>query len=263
LTLTGSVGAINWFKSTNWTAAIPTWTAVTTSTSATLATGNLIASTAYKVETTIGNCAAVSTSGTVVVIVTAPLAKTITANVTTPTGATSALAICTGVVKTLTVGAGSIGAIQWQKSTTSATLGFEDILNATSASYTVVSPTVGANYFRAKFTHSCGASVNGTAIALYYKDCPQLKTVADLGDTPFSVSVYPNPFSSTFNVATTFEGEVNVKVIDNIGKLIEQFDIDAGELDSKEFGQEYVPGMYHVTVTQDMNAKNFKIVKSN
>jgi hypothetical protein len=77
------------------------------------------------------------------------------------------------------------------------------------------------------------------------------------------VSVYPNPFSSTFNVATSFEGEVNVKIIDNIGKLIEQFDIDAGELASKEFGQEYVPGMYQVTVTQEMNAKNFKVVKSN
>ena len=76
------------------------------------------------------------------------------------------------------------------------------------------------------------------------------------------VSVYPNPFSSTFNVATSFEGEVNVKVIDNIGKLIEQFDIDAGELVTKELGQEYVPGMYHVTVTQEMNSKNFKVVKS-
>jgi hypothetical protein len=77
------------------------------------------------------------------------------------------------------------------------------------------------------------------------------------------ISVFPNPFSSTFNVATSFEGEVNVRIIDITGKLIEQFDVDAGELASKEFGQEYVPGMYHVTVTQEMNAKNFKVVKSN
>jgi uncharacterized repeat protein (TIGR02543 family) len=78
-----------------------------------------------------------------------------------------------------------------------------------------------------------------------------------------TISVYPNPFSSTFNIATSFEGAVHVRIIDITGKLIEQFDVDAGELASKEFGQEYVPGMYHVTVTQDMNAKNFKIVKSN
>ncbi len=51
--------------------------------------------------------------------------------------------------------------------------------------------------------------------------------------------------------------------IDNIGKLIEQFDVDAGELASKEFGQEYVPGMYHVTVSQATQIKNFKVVKSN
>ena len=78
-----------------------------------------------------------------------------------------------------------------------------------------------------------------------------------------TIAVYPNPYTSTFKLATSFEGEVNVKVIDNIGKLIEQFDIDAGELVTKELGQEYVPGMYHVTVTQEMNSKNFKVVKSN
>ena len=264
MTLTGSIAAVKWFKSTNWTASTPSWTAVTTPTLTSLATGNLTASTAYKVETVTGACSNVSTSNIVTVLVnSAPLAKAIIASVTTPTGTSAALAICTGVSKTLTIGTGSIGAIQWQKSTTSTTLGFTDIADATSANYTVVSPTVGANYFRAKFTNSCGVSVYGTAIAVYYKDCPQLKTVADLGDAPISVSVYPNPFSSTFKFATSFEGAVNVRIIDITGKLIEQFDVDARELDSKEIGQEYVPGMYHVTVTQDMNAKKFKIVKSN
>ena len=264
MTLTGSIAAVKWFKSTNWTASTPSWTAVTTPTLTSLATGNLTASTAYKVETVTGACSNVSTSNIVTVLVnSAPLAKAIIASVTTPTGTSAALSICTGVSKTLTIGTGSIGAIQWQKSTTSTTLGFTDIADATSANYTVVSPTVGANYFRAKFTNSCGVSVYGTAIAVYYKDCPQLKTVADLGDAPISVSVYPNPFSSTFKFATSFEGAVNVRIIDITGKLIEQFDVDARELDSKEIGQEYVPGMYHVTVTQDMNAKKFKIVKSN
>jgi hypothetical protein len=78
-----------------------------------------------------------------------------------------------------------------------------------------------------------------------------------------TISVYPNPFSSTFKVTTTFEGEVNVRIIDITGKLIEQFDVDAGELASKEFGQEYVLGMYQVTVSQATQIKNFKIVKCN
>ena len=79
---------------------------------------------------------------------------------------------------------------------------------------------------------------------------------------PSALSVYPNPFTSTFKVATTFEGLVTIRVMDLTGKLIEQFDVEAGELVSKEFGQEYVPGMYQVTISQDAQIENFKIVKN-
>ena len=79
---------------------------------------------------------------------------------------------------------------------------------------------------------------------------------------PSALSVYPNPFTSTFKVATTFEGLVNVRVMDLTGKLVEQFDVEASELVSKEMGQSYVPGMYHVTVSQDAQIENFKIVKN-
>ena len=80
--------------------------------------------------------------------------------------------------------------------------------------------------------------------------------------TPSALSVYPNPFTSTFKVATTFEGLVNVRVMDLTGKLVEQFDVEASELVSKEMGQSYVPGMYQVTVSQDAQIENFKIVKN-
>ena len=80
--------------------------------------------------------------------------------------------------------------------------------------------------------------------------------------SPTPISVYPNPFTSTFKVATTFEGLVNVKVMDLTGKLVEQFDVEASELVSKEMGQSYVPGMYQVTVSQDAQIENFKIVKN-
>jgi hypothetical protein len=80
--------------------------------------------------------------------------------------------------------------------------------------------------------------------------------------SPTPISVYPNPFTSTFKVASTFEGIVNVRVMDLTGKLIEQFDVEASELVSKEMGQSYVPGMYHVTVSQDAQIENFKIVKN-
>jgi len=80
--------------------------------------------------------------------------------------------------------------------------------------------------------------------------------------SPTPISVYPNPFTSTFKVATTFEGLVNVRVMDLTGKLVEQFDVEASELVSKEMGQSYVPGMYQVTVSQDAQIENFKIVKN-
>ncbi len=84
--------------------------------------------------------------------------------------------------------------------------------------------------------------------------------LSSVSSTP--ISVYPNPFTSTFKVATTFEGLVNVKVMDLTGKLVEQFDVEASELVSKEMGQSYVPGMYQVTVSQDAQIENFKIVKN-
>jgi len=84
--------------------------------------------------------------------------------------------------------------------------------------------------------------------------------LSSVSSTP--ISVYPNPFTSTFKVATTFEGLVNVRVMDLTGKLVEQFDVEASELVSKEMGQSYVPGMYQVTVSQDAKIENFKIVKN-
>jgi len=78
-----------------------------------------------------------------------------------------------------------------------------------------------------------------------------------------TIAVYPNPYSSTFKFATSFEGTVNVRIVDITGKLIEQFDVDAAELATKEMGEMYVPGMYQVTVSQATQIKNFKIVKSN
>lgn len=76
------------------------------------------------------------------------------------------------------------------------------------------------------------------------------------------LSVYPNPFTSTFKVETTFEGLVNVRVMDLTGKLVEQFDVEASELVSKEMGQSYVPGMYQVTISQGSQIENFKVVKN-
>ena len=265
LTLAGSVGTIKWYKSTNWTIASPTWTAITTSTNRTLATGNLTASTAYKAEVTIGSCSTVSSQVVPVLVYAAPLAKTITANVTSPSGATSTLAICASTSKVLTIGSGSNGAIQWQKSTTSTTTGFADIAEATGTSYTVTNPAIGANYFRAKFTNSCGVSVFGLAITVYYKECASTKGIetAVTGTTPFSVVSYPNPFTNNFNINVTSTSSENVemRVYDMIGKLIETRQFSTTEMDNQEVGSSYPAGIYNVIVTQGEEMKTLRVIK--
>ena len=271
LTLAGSVGTIKWFKSTNWTIASPTWTAVTTSTAGTLATGNLTASTAYKAEVSIGSCSTLTTEVVPVLVYAAPLAKTITATVSSPTGATSLLAICTtsSTSKVLTIGAGSNGAIQWQKSTTSTTTGFADIADATTTSYTVANPAVGVNYFRAKFTNSCGAAVYSAAFTVYYKNCAVLakmteaKVIPAVAVVPFDVMAYPNPFSTNFNleVITTSSENVAVNVYDALGKLVETRNVPVSEVGSQEVGTNYPTGTYTIMVVQGENVKTLRVIK--
>jgi len=62
LTLANAVGTIAWQKSTNWTAATPTWNAVAGTTTS-LATGNLNVATAYRAKVTSSTCS-VSTATT-------------------------------------------------------------------------------------------------------------------------------------------------------------------------------------------------------
>jgi len=266
LTLTGSVGSIKWWKSTNWTIATPTWTAVTTSTTGTLATGNLTVATAYKAEVTIGTCSTATSQVVPVMVFAAPLAKTITANVTSPTGASTA-AICTSssVAKKLTIGANYIGTIQWQKSTTSTSTGFVDIVDATAASYTITNPAIGANYFRAKFTNSCGVSVFGTAFTVHYKECAPTKTITTnvTGKSPFAVIAFPNPFLNKFNLNVTSSSSENVEVsiYDMIGKLIYKNEVKFDAVSELQIGGNYPDGVYNVVVTQDSNIITLRLIK--
>jgi hypothetical protein len=268
LTLTGSVGSIKWWKSTNWTIATPSWTAVTTSTTRTLATGNLTVATAYKAVVTIGTCPnGTATSEVIPVLVyAAPLAKTITANLTSPTGASTA-AICTSssVAKILTIGTGSIGAIQWQKSTTSTTLGFADIAGENATTYTVSNPSIGVNYFRAKFTNTCGVSVFGAAFTVHYKDCTPTKVVENTvyGKSPFAVVAFPNPFSNNFNLDVTSSSSENVEVsvYDMIGRLINKLEVNSNAVSELQIGNNYPSGVYNVIVTQGENVKTLRVIK--
>jgi hypothetical protein len=171
LTLGDSVGTVSWYKSTNYvnaTSATAVWTLIPSSatvTSSSLATGNLTYAAAtptiwYKAVAKSGACS--ETSNIVSVTVSpAAVAKVITAAPAT---------ICTGATTNLSLATGSVGSIQWQSSTTSATEGFEnvgDAIAATSAINPVRTLTTAAltesTWFRIVFTNGA-CSVNSLAV---------------------------------------------------------------------------------------------------
>ncbi|MGL2966865.1 YDG domain-containing protein [Flavobacterium sp. XGLA_31] len=260
LTLSGAVGVITWQKSTTWTAATPTWISSTNHTD-TFATGNLTVSTAYRAMVTIGSCSTVYSDLAFVYVVAKPLAKTIVANTTTPSGKTALTAMCTNdASKILTVGAGSVGSVQWQWSTTSTTSGFTDIAGATDNSYVVTNPAVGANYFRVKMSNTCGVEVFGTAVTVWYKDCTPAKAEVK---APFNVVAYPNPYTANFNLSLTTSSvdTVGVSIYDMTGKLIDQRTVRPSEVSDLQVGDRYPSGVYNVVVTQGSEVKTLRVIK--
>jgi hypothetical protein len=269
LTLTGSLGTIQWQKATvSATTGLPgAFANIALQTGVTLPTGNLIASAAYQAVVTIGSCSTVTASYVIVTVVAAPIAKAITGSVTSPTGASAALALCnTNTSKVLTIGAGSIGAIQWETSTTSTTLGFATIAGATNVSYTVTSASVGANYFRAKFTNSCGAFVYSAVMTLYYKDCAPAKVIETQNEvlkTPFSAVAYPNPYTASFNLSLTTSSteKVSIMVYDMTGRQLEQREVPSNSMMEQQLGDSYPTGVYNVIVTQGKQVKTLRVIK--
>ncbi|WP_293893668.1 T9SS type A sorting domain-containing protein, partial [Flavobacterium sp.] len=264
LSLTGTnVGVITWQKKTP---IATTWTNIANSNVPSISTGNLTVTTMYRASVTIGSCSTVTSNEVIVSIVAAPLAKAVTSNVTTPSGASSTLALCRSfsVTKTLTIGAGYNGAIQWQRSIVSTTSGFVSIAGATSQSYTINEASVGANFYRAVFTNSCGAIANGVAVTVWYKDCSAKAATSDAGFTSsFNVVAYPNPYSETFNLSltTASEEKVGIVVYDMTGRLIERREVRATDIVEQQIGDHYPSGVYNVVVTQGEEVKTLRVIK--
>ena len=262
LSLTGpNVGVITWQKKT---LIATTWSNVLNSNVTSISTGNLTASTMFRASVTIGLCSVVTSNEVTVAIVAAPVSKTLTSNVTTPSGGTQTLALCSDfrTTKTLTVGSGSNGTIKWQRSTTSSTLGFADISGATGLSYTINQASVGQNWYRAVFTNSCGASVNGAAVTLWYKEC--LTKMADSAiASEFNAVAYPNPYSENFNLSltTSSEDKVGIVVYDMTGRLIERREVSPSDVVEQRIGDRYPSGVYNVVVTQGEEVKTLRVIK--
>jgi len=268
---TENYGSILWEKSTNngitWASALGKTT--------TLTTAALSATTWFRATTYIGksatvNCTVAHSEPIVVSVIAAPLSKGITGNIIAGTnnGTTLVKALaCTDNSKTLAVTAFYNGAIQWQWSTTSTTLGFNDIDSATETLYSISSTTraTGANYYRAKFTNSCWVSAYSPALTVYYKDCtPGAKIMSPaIAKTPFDVLAYPNPSSTNFNLSITSSSakNVEVKVYDMIGKLINKMEGSPSKVAGLQIGDRYPSGVYNVIVSQGTEVKTLRVIK--
>ena len=272
LTLAGSTGTIVWQKSTNYlTLSDPstaTWSKLT-GTTPSVSTGNLVANTAYRAKVSIGSCS-ILYSTICTVTVNKAVAKSITKGVTSPSGNTSTTQLCNNfsTLKSLTVGIGYVGDITWQHSIDNTN--WITIEGATSANYIIDVASIGANYYRAKFSVApCSPDAYSAAVLVYYKSCGARmgdvginEATRDLADSVFSVVAYPNPSDTIFNleVLSSNKGKsTGLKVYDMIGRLIEQRQIQQAGL--VEVGADYPTGIYNIIVTQETHVKTLRLIK--
>jgi hypothetical protein len=291
LTLSGSSGTIAWQKSTNWSATTPTWVAAT-GTTASLLTGALSASTAYRAVLTNAPCLSSKADYLVVTVDPKVVVKTITANVTSPTGATATTAMCSNTEKVLTLGTGYVGTIQWQQGTT-ATGPWTSIEGATSATYTVSNPSIGANFFRVKLTSGACAAGYTIPVAVHYKTCVSTVTVLDnnsmtettalealntvlpnsrsasqksneqIEATVFDAITYPNPYENYFHVQlnTRSDEHVAITLYDVLGKKVEEHTVQPSELESLTIGEGLCNGEYSVVIMQGGDVVRKRLVR--
>jgi hypothetical protein len=84
-----------------------------------------------------------------------------------------------------------------------------------------------------------------------------------IGEVEFNVSIYPNPFSDSFNIKTNtiFNKNTSITVYDLTGRQIESINLDSNELENVTIGSSYPSGVYSMIVTQGNNTKTVRIVK--
>jgi Concanavalin A-like lectin/glucanases superfamily/Ig-like domain CHU_C associated/Putative metal-binding motif/Secretion system C-terminal sorting domain len=79
----------------------------------------------------------------------------------------------------------------------------------------------------------------------------------------FEALAYPNPFAENFKleVKTNSEQDIQVRVYDMIGKLVEDKMINASDIQNFELGNHYPSGVYNVIVSQESNTKTLRVIR--
>lgn len=71
------------------------------------------------------------------------------------------------------------------------------------------------------------------------------------------VKLYPNPNEGVFNIENPFEDELDILIVDNMGRMVHQGKAVAG---SNTIQVQLSQGIYLVKVENEMMYKNFKIL---
>ncbi len=153
-----------------------------------------------------------------------------------------------------------------------------------SVKYTVKS-LIGGVYSGAdrKSTYTFASYLNGSAVAANNTsgtidalagcqdntplpgDCtlPGSTPVITAKDTNMNVTVYPNPFTNNFklNVENGSDEDVQIRVYDMLGKLMETSTVKTSDIEAFEIGNRYPTGVYNVIVTQGTETKTQRVIK--
>ncbi|WP_395061334.1 T9SS type A sorting domain-containing protein, partial [Flavobacterium sp.] len=108
------------------------------------------------------------------------------------------------------------------------------------------------------FSKTCTIIVPGVSRVI-----PTEVAVLEVSTISFEALAYPNPFAENFklDVKTSSDENLQVRVYDMLGKLVEDRSVSASDVQSFEVGNAYPSGVYNVIVSQGVNTKTLRVIK--
>ena len=92
---------------------------------------------------------------------------------------------------------------------------------------------------------------------------PGAQTRGDVNTVSFNAVAYPNPFADSFmlDVKAATDQNIQVRVYDMLGKLVEDRNVDVDSINAIEVGSRFPSGVYNVIVSQGNEIKTLRVVK--
>jgi hypothetical protein len=92
---------------------------------------------------------------------------------------------------------------------------------------------------------------------------PGTVRVINAANVAFKAIAYPNPFANDFkfDVTTTADSTIQIRVYDMLGKQVENRNIEATDIENLQVGAAYPSGVYNVIVSQGENTQTLRVIK--